>query len=411
MSVDNRAFVAKYSRLLRKKLASKLIVDFLARRSVALFPATRRLFHLYLQTASPDEVPHRRLDPGGLITASTPIDARMEAHLRSFERYGRGVGDRVQPGRLEISIDLKLYELQDCDLLPWLGLTVHRPSGLVLDGGLDAQPRLVSRKRPVPGLVISLVDTPRGHNHYFHFFERLTLVMRALKWVGPETPLTLLVRDSLSSYQKAAIGALAARRPGLRVQAVANYEIVQPERLLLLRRAPCPMICWFTLAEEWAEIGRMIREDYGPPPPGPTDRRLHLSRRQQKLRRVVNEDALEPVFAKHSFELVLPDTLSHMQQVHLITQARVIAAAEGAAMTSLMFAERPVRMIMMAARDTINPFWEALALFLGHEFIYVEGGHAQWYDAFKVEPAALDAALSEPLPEAEPQRRLGAAAI
>jgi Glycosyltransferase 61 len=389
VTVNNRFFVARYSRALRKALATKVIVDLVMRATLARVSFTRRRLHLYARKVSPQAVPHTRVDPGEAVVQRIPIDAVMETHLR---RYTHGLEGCLEPGLLTLTADVRGYEVRDCDILPWLGVTVHRPTQAVIEGGIDAQPRLVSKVREVPGRVLSVVGAPRGHNQYYHFFESLTPIMRALGWLGLSEPITLLTRRNLSSFQRVTLEALARRRPNLTLLEVDNEEIVRPERLVVVVRQPCPMICWFALIEEWREIGAMVRESYGPAE-GPFDRKLHMTRRRQKLRRLINEADLEPVFVRHGFESIAPETLPHAGQVHLVMQASKIVAVEGAAVTNIIFADKPLKLYLMSPWETLNPFWEGLTTQLGHDFAYVESGRAEWYDAFRVDPADLDAAL------------------
>jgi Glycosyltransferase 61 len=390
VTVNNRFFVARYSRALRKALASKVIVDLVMRATLARIPATRRRLHLYTQRASPADMPHLRVDPGRAVVQRIPIDAAMETHLR---RYTHGLDGCLEPGLLHLAAEVRGYELADCDILPWLGVTIHRPTGKVIAGGIDAQPSLHSKVREVPGRVLSVIGSPRGHNQYYHFFEGLTVIMHALSWLGEAEPITLLARCNLSSFQRVTLEALVARRPNLTLVEVDNDEIVRPEKLVLAERQPCPMICWFALIDEWREIGAMLRAAYGPAE-APFDRKLHLTRRRQKLRRLINESELEPVFGRHGYESIMPETLPHAGQVHLLMQASKVVAVEGAAITNILFADQPLKLYLMCPWETLNPFWEGLTTQLGHEFTYVESGKAEWNDAFRVEPADLDAALS-----------------
>ena len=390
MTVNNRFFIARTSRALRKALATKVVVDLVMRATLARIPFTRRRLHLYTRKVSPAAVPHVRTDPGEPVVQQIPIDPAMEVHLR---RYTHGLEGCLERGLLRLTAEVRGYEVRDCDILPWLGVTVHRPTGQVIEGGLDAQPRLYSKVREVPGRVLSVVGSPRGHNQYYHFFEGLTVVMRALTQLGNSEPITLLTRRNLSSFQRVTLDALVRRRPSLTLLEVDNEEIVRPERLVIAERQPCPMICWFALIDEWREIGAMVRETYGPAE-GPFNQKLHLTRRRQKLRRLINEAELEPVFVRHGFESIAPETLPHAGQVHLLMQAAKIVAVEGAAITNIIFADQPLKLYLMCPWETLNPFWEGLTTQLGHDFAYVESGQAQWYDAFEVAPADLDAALS-----------------
>jgi len=390
VTVNNRFFVARYSRALRKALATKVIVDFVMRATLARARFTRRALHLYTRKASPEAVPHLRVDPGKAVVQEIPISAAMETHLR---RYTHGLDGCLEPGLLRLTADVRGYEIRDCEILPWLGVTLHRPTEQIIEGGVDAQPRRVSKVREVPGRVLSVVGAPRGHNQYYHFFEGLTPIMHALGWLGDSEPVTLLTRRNLSSFQRVTLEALARRRPNLVLLEVDNEEIVRPERLVVVARQPCPMICWFALIDEWREIGAMVRETYGPAE-APFNRKLHLTRKRQKLRRLINEAELEPVFQRHGFESLAPETLPHAGQVHLVMQASEIVAVEGAAITNIIFADKPLKLYLMCPWETLNPFWEGLTTQLGHDFVYVESGKAEWYDAFKVDPEDLEKALS-----------------
>jgi hypothetical protein len=390
MNADNRGVVAKYSRVLRKALSSKHVFAFLTRHTLARTATTRALFNLHLQAASPEAVAHGRLDPGSPIEIRLPIDAGMERHLRAFSE---DLGPRLADGCLTLSADLRVYEMTDCEILPWLGVTLHRPTDRVIEGSPDAQPRLVSRVREIPGKVLSLLDTPRGHHHYFHFFERLAVLLRVLRWAGPDQPLTLVVREEQTPFQTAAYAILPKRFANLRVMAIAEDERVRPERLLVSRLSLAHPLDRFALAEEWREIGGLYRQAYGLVPDA-TRRKIHLTRRGQRLRRILNEAALEPVFARHGFETIAPETLSHTAQVALMMQADAIVAVSGAAITNILFAARPIRLTIICPREIDVPFWEPLVLLLGHAMDYVEGDTATWNDHFTVDPAKLDAALT-----------------
>ncbi len=387
MTVNNRFFVARWSRALRKALATKVIVDLAMRATLAGIGPAARWLHLYTRKADPGSVPHRRVDPGQPVVQRIPIDAVMEAHLRC---YSHGLEGCLAPGLLTLTADPRGYEVQDCDIIPWLGVTVHRPTRQILEGGVDAQPRVVSAVREVPGVCLSVVGSPRGHNQYYHFHENLTVIIRALSWI--DEPVTLLVRRQLSSFQRVTLEALARRRPNLTLLEVDNMEIVRPERLVIARREPCPMICWFALIDEWREIGAMVREAYGPAE-GPFNRKLHLTRRRQKLRRLINEADLAPVFERNGYEAIAPETLPHAGQVHLMMQASKVVAVEGAAVTNIIFSGKPIKLYLMSPWETLNPFWEGLTTQLGYGFAYIESGKAGWNDAFEVDPADLERAL------------------
>lgn len=74
------------------------------------------------------------------------------------------------------------------------------------------------------------------------------------------------------------------------------------------------------------------------PVPGRTRRRLYLTRRAARWRRVLNESDLAAPLARQGFEVIDPGTLTVRQQLALASDAEVIAGPFGAGMNLLLFA-------------------------------------------------------------------------
>jgi hypothetical protein len=314
----------------------------------------------------------------------------MNDHLLRFPQRG---WFRHEPDAITLSLDLRLYQVSQAAILPWLGAIVHRPTDRIIGGRPGLEPRLAGRPVLVPGASISLIGSSRGHNHYYHFFEAMAVLRRALSWLDPQEPLTLLVRETLSPFQNAAIEALTAERPGLSVMAVSGDRIVEPERLLIARWFTPHAINRFALTEEWRWFGPALSRVYGLPAPAP-DRRIYLTRRHQRLRRFTNEPAVEALLTRRGYETIAPEQLDHRSQVALMGRCEALAAASGAALTNMLFASPGLLLTVIAPREIDEPFWEALALILGHRLRYLETGMVGLNDHHSVDLARLDQALS-----------------
>jgi capsular polysaccharide biosynthesis protein len=77
-------------------------------------------------------------------------------------------------------------------------------------------------------------------------------------------------------------------------------------------------------------------------------RKLFISRRDSKRRKVVNEDFLASSLKDRGFEICLLEGMSFSAQMELFSQAEVIVAAHGAGLGNLVFAPDHCRVIEIA---------------------------------------------------------------
>jgi len=140
-------------------------------------------------------------------------------------------------------------------------------------------------------------------------------------------------------------------------------------RLLRLRKgrlarfdrlwAPMMPLCGIDGTLHWAPaIVDFLRQRLGvrdDAPPG-ARRRLYLTRRGARWRRVLNEDTLSATLADRGFETVDPGTLTIRQQRELAANAEAIVGAFGAGMNLLLFAPRDATVVELkpAARNNMN---------------------------------------------------------
>lgn len=390
--VKDRPRLSRWSRSLRKGLSARSIWGAAFGQTVGRVRALRSLLHVYPLRIDPATVARARLDAGTPATTTIAVDRHVDAFLSGFRE---SLGPCYAPGRLVLRYDISLFEMTECDVLPWLNLTVHRPSGAIVHG----RPRTHRLTWSVPirriaGTALNVADMASGVTNYFHFFEDLALTLRALRDVrGPER-VALLFSERVAGYQRPILDALVKRYPHLYLEFVKRREIVRADRVIQAVSDCTHPICRFALKEEWREIGALVRACHGIRP-APSTRSVYLSRNTQKTRRLANEAALWAVLAKHGCEFVVPESLPHAEQVRLMTETRRLVGVEGAALTNMTFANEAITVLEIFPRGAAYPFWVALALQLGHRYRNVMSNPAGINDHITLDPTVLDEALRE----------------
>jgi capsular polysaccharide biosynthesis protein len=127
-------------------------------------------------------------------------------------------------------------------------------------------------------------------------------------------------------------------------------------------------------------------------------RRLYLTRRASRWRRVVNEDELLEKLKHWRFEVIDPGALSIAQQLELAADTEAIVGPFGASMNMLLFAPAGARVVEMNFQTTnmdINPvlchrFGQPYAVVKAQPV--VEGDDPLHYD-LTADPARVEAAL------------------
>ncbi len=124
------------------------------------------------------------------------------------------------------------------------------------------------------------------------------------------------------------------------------------------------------------ELVRRVPAALGLASAGKGERRVFISRLGAKRRRLVNEDAVWPIFEAAGFERVRMEALTMQEQADLMRQTGVLAGPHGAGLTNMMLCPPGCDIIEIADLSFPNPNFYALASALGHRYWLVRANSA-----------------------------------
>lgn len=103
-------------------------------------------------------------------------------------------------------------------------------------------------------------------------------------------------------------------------------------------------------------------------------RKLYVTRRHAKVRRLLNEEEVASYLRDRGFEVVALEKRPLQEQVQLFAEAKVIVAQHGAGLTNLLFAQSPRVLEIMSDRDR-QIFFRFISKSHGftHEQIHMDG--------------------------------------
>lgn len=130
-------------------------------------------------------------------------------------------------------------------------------------------------------------------------------------------------------------------------------------------------------------------------PQSTATRRLYISRGDAQTRRLLNEEALGPIFSRHGFEVITLTGRTFAEQLELFATASHIMGAHGAGLTNLLFAPAGATLIELAPNDQINHCFWLLANSGQHRYTFLTGPVANPKRDFTIIPDQLDQLLQK----------------
>lgn len=130
-----------------------------------------------------------------------------------------------------------------------------------------------------------------------------------------------------------------------------------------------------------------------------SSRKVFLKRPENSNRNFENPQEVEAIFAEYGYEIILPDSLSFLEEVALMQEARVIASMHGAGLANVLFAPSDAVVFEIFSRYYHNSTLQMCVLLKHQKYLYMVGEthdtsmHPQQESVY-IEPQKLRQALS-----------------
>lgn len=376
----------------RKSLSARQLKFMVARNILSRIPPIREKYACYGDSILIDEAASRKVLSEDFLER-IPLS---QIEVEYYRKYKKDICCPTEGDVLIARSSIDIYEINDCEILPKSLAVLHsRSRRIILGDGQEIgrnhlSPFAYKDSVRVPGRAISLMSTPRGHSHYFHFlFDLLKPLIWHCRRSADNGNIKVLVRETLAPHQRFALSAVTAAYPHLEIQPMPDDVRISCECLLV------PEVRGGFAAQHLGDRDTLlkIRElllDHLTAEQGPTDAaRLFISRKNQKTRRLVNEEEVLRLLSPIGVESVLPETLPFEAQMRLFSSTATVIAACGAALTNMLFCRPGSMVIEFCPADIHIPYWIVLAKQMGLDHYFVPGSAGGVYQAFSVDADAL----------------------
>ena len=246
-----------------------------------------------------------------------------------------------------------------------------------------SKPRLLRRRTAPAGSLFVLTC----NGHFYHLFANdIIPLLTFLRRRGPDMgPVHIVTRPDFPPFVHDTLKALCAADKNLHILHLDKTErIVDASALWLSRYAETREWLPVTRAEA-DELSERLSAYHQLDAPGPTDRRLFVSRGGARLRRLKNEEELRPELTRSGFEWFTPRADDHRSQIEAFRSARVIVTVHGAALTNLLFCRPGTVVVELFPSNHIKSTYCWLAMRLGLRYRPVIGSAGDYLQGFTVD--------------------------
>ena len=300
--------------------------------------------------------------------------------------------------------------LEGCSVTGHMFTILRDSDGALVNFNADApnwnygKARRLRRRIAGPGLH-TVIEPGRS---YYHFFgnEFLPLLSYLDRLHDPDEALNLIIAHALPAYQRAALAALCAARPNLRLMELAADELLSDARLIWIFQLHANYDWMPATRDEASRLTDIFRHHLAvaAPAEAPIANRLFVSRRDAKIRLLKNEKTLEAMLAESGFTTFVPGKASLAEQVDAFGRADIVVSVHGAALTNLLFCRPGTLVIEIFPANFVKSTYLWLAKRLGLEYRAVVGEEGDYMQNFAVDSAAI-AKLIAAADEASAPRR------
>lgn len=101
-------------------------------------------------------------------------------------------------------------------------------------------------------------------------------------------------------------------------------------------------------------------------------KRYYISRSDARIRKLLNEEELEPILKAYGFETVRPEHVSLREQIDMFAECETLIGIHGAGLTNCLFMPAGGNVVELGKREPNYGYWH-LADSVGHKYYYYHG--------------------------------------
>lgn len=240
--------------------------------------------------------------------------------------------------------------------------------------------------------------------HVFHWLlDYVSPFMTWLELREDKEPVSPIVNGVMTEFQRRTLDFLVAHYRLLPPVGLGANEAAHAGRIAVSVLEPYAPRAMQTHAgiEAMKRLGEFLSEGRA----SETEkRRLYISRNDAKLRRVINEENIEPLLKRYGFEIVVLKGKPIAEQVRLFQEADAVLAPHGAGLTHIVWSKPGTKVIEFfpsregprgAPRNATGNFW-ILSCQKGLDYHTFDAGPPlNRHDGFKIPEALLAETLAK----------------
>ena len=289
-------------------------------------------------------------------------------------------------------LELEFVSVDDCVVYGRTMRLVHSPSFCALgqrNGWLNwnyAKPMLGTYAEPGAELGHCIVLSSRGH--YYHFFaDDILPAIYFLKRYGSGIgKISIIARVDYPPFVRDTLDAIVHEFPFVEAVYISSKDKLAGVAGLYQWRAAAAAE-WMPVSSTEAQFLRGLLLTHYRLKPKQADRRKRIlvSRKGARLRRLKNENELADALISRGFDVFVPDASNHPMQIETFMQANVVVAVHGAALTNFLFCEPGTKIVELFPSDHIKSPYLWLSSQLGLKYQAVTGSKGDYLQGFSVE--------------------------
>jgi hypothetical protein len=215
-------------------------------------------------------------------------------------------------------------------------------------------------ERFVEGNFYSLLNRFAADHNYYHWLHDVVIPLHDVLDHLP-SDVRFVVPRQRRGFQDDSLAII-----GVTGERLWEYDASGPVRLENLYFAPPPPLTMGRpISEAWFRDKAL--EAYSVEPRVPS-RRIYISRRAARYRRVVNEEEIEQLLRGYDFDVYHLEDWSFRDQVALFAEAAAVVSAHGSGLMNMIFSPPGLVVVDIFESNQFNKYFWNLTAALGHRY-------------------------------------------